>query len=260
MLPERSVKALPRHEMARLGSSYVASIWAFLHGVAGCDADPAPRQASAAPVPSAQQQVKSEKESLFGRPDEPSRRTLATAKVERVTQEGGRSLAFRLWFEGHVQGIFKPEPTFAANSYSELASYYLDRELALGRVPPAIGRRIEWERLRPHAAHDHRLDETVVRAGIVRGSVVWWIPTALEPIDLPAGWESWLRLESTSHPSPFERPELYLKLRHRDAKASAPQASTAAGRRASRRAIGLHPLRLPDRERRSLGRRLYQRA
>jgi hypothetical protein len=155
-----------------------------------------------------------EKPSFFGRPDEPLRRILAAAKIESVTKgSGGRSLAFKLSFEGGVQGFFKPEQTFAANWYSELASYYLDRELGLGRVPPAIGRRVEWKQLRLQVEQDHRIDEAVVRDGMVRGSVVWWIPTTLEPVALPTGWESWLRVEPANYPSPFERPEVYLEQR-----------------------------------------------
>jgi hypothetical protein len=155
-----------------------------------------------------------EEATVFGRPDEPVRRILASAKIENAIKgTGGRSLSFKLFFEGDVQGFFKPEQTFAANWYSELASYYLDRELGLGRVPPAIGRRVEWEKLRPLAAADRRIEEAIVRDGIVRGSVAWWIPTALEPVALPTGWESWLRLEAATYPSPFEPPEVYLEQR-----------------------------------------------
>jgi hypothetical protein len=173
---------------------------------------PASTASMAAATPSSA--LKREQANLFGRPDEPLRRILATAKIENVIKgSGGRSLSFKLFFEGDVQGFFKPEQTFAANWYSELASYYLDRELGLGRVPPAIGRRIEWEQLRLQAEGDYRIDEAIVRDGIVRGSVAWWIPTALEPVTLPTGWESWLRIESAMYPSPFEPPEIYLAQR-----------------------------------------------
>jgi hypothetical protein len=160
--------------------------------------------------------AESEERSLFGKPDEPLRTQLATAQIEQVAQgSGGRSLAFKLSLQGDVQGYFKPEQTFGANWYSEVASYYLDRELGLGRVPPAVGRRIEWERLRVQAAQDHRVSEVVVRDGLVRGSLVWWVPTALEPVNLPVGWESWLRFESPKYPSPFDRPGTYLRQRRR---------------------------------------------
>jgi hypothetical protein len=172
--------------------------------------------ASAAPT--------SEQAKLFGRPDEPLRRILATAKIENVSKgRGGRSLSFKLSFEGDVQGFFKPEQAFAANWYSELASYYLDRELGLGRVPPAVGRRLEWENLRYQAERDDRIDEVVVRDGTVRGSVAWWVPTPLEPIALPTGWESWLRIESATYPSPFESPEVYLEQRRADGRGPGPE-------------------------------------
>src|SRR5262245_3661539 len=85
------------------------------------------------------------------------RSTLATASIEAVMKgSGGRSLAFKLSFANGVQGYFKPEQTFAAHWNSELAAYYLDRELGLGRALPAIGRKIPWEQLRLYAAEDPR--------------------------------------------------------------------------------------------------------
>lgn len=208
-----------------------SSLLVIVCSALGCDANPVslsyaePSASVSKPSASVLKQPTGEAHNIFGRPDEPLRSILATAKLEKVSKgRGGRSLAFKLTFEDDVQGFFKPEQTFAANWYSELASYYLDRALGLGRVPPAIGRRIDWEQLRPHAAGDRRIDEAVVRDGTVRGSVVWWIRGVLEPVALPAGWESWLRVEPASHPSPFERPEAYLAQRRRGVKSPIPRA------------------------------------
>jgi hypothetical protein len=152
--------------------------------------------------------------SLFGRPDEPLRHVLGSARIVRVRKgTGGRSLAFKLYFENDIAGYFKPEQTFAANWYSEIASYHLDRELGLGRVPPTIGRRIEWEQLRPVAGADDKIEEVVVRDGRVRGSVVFWISDPPVPLELPRGWESWLRLEGTNQVSPFQRVDDYKRQR-----------------------------------------------
>jgi hypothetical protein len=162
---------------------------------------------------------------FLGTADEPIRRVLGSAEIEKVKKgSGGRSLAFKLWLDGDTQGYFKPEQTFAANWFSELASYYLDRELGLGRVPPAIGRRIEWDRLRVHAARDPKRTEVVVRDGTVRGAVVWWVPDDPTRIKLPSGWESWLRIEPAQRPSPFQQPRDYFRQNRGSARTLIPKA------------------------------------
>ena len=172
-----------------------------------------PRVNAARPAPSAREP------SLFGQADEPIRRVLSAGPIEAVSKgSGGRSLAFKLAFENGLSGYFKPEQTFASNWYSELASYYLDRELGLGRVPPAIGRRIEWRRLSPHAGRDARLDEVVIRDGIVRGSLVFWLVDPPLPVELPDGWEGWLRIDSRPQVSPFQALSDYRRALKRGAK------------------------------------------
>ncbi|HVJ17559.1 MAG TPA: hypothetical protein VM686_19180 [Polyangiaceae bacterium] len=166
--------------------------------------------------------------------DDRVRATLASAAIIKVEKgSGGRSLAFRLTFSGDVQGYFKPEQTFAANWSSELAAYYLDRQLGLDRVPPAIGRSITWSRLAASAAGDPRLEEVVVREGSVRGSVVWWIPQELIPLDLPEDWPGWLRIDPRIAVSPFQRPPEYFrekKLRGGELRVLKPPAPTFADR------------------------------
>jgi hypothetical protein len=147
---------------------------------------------------------------------------LARGEIEKVSKgSGGRSLAFKLKFPGGIAGYFKPEQTFGANWYSEVVSYHLDRELGLGRVAPAIGRRIAWKLLAPAAGKDERLGEVVIRKGHVRGSVVYWLEDPLTPVELPAGWESWLRLDTRHEVSPFQDLARYRRARQRGAVAVA---------------------------------------
>jgi len=102
---------------------------------------------------------------FLGEPDHAQRRALATEDVAEIEKgRGGRSLAFKITLSDGTVGYYKPEQSFsAAHWYAEVASYYLDRELGLGRVPPVIGRRMDWEPLREIAAGDERLDEIVVQ-------------------------------------------------------------------------------------------------
>ena len=109
----------------------------------------------------------------------------------RKRGKGGSSLAFKLGFAGDVAGYFKPEQTFAPNWYSEAASYYLDRELGMGRVPPTVGRRIEWESFALSCGQGRKLAEVVIRRGTVRGSAVYWIPDKPEPMQLVANRDRW---------------------------------------------------------------------
>ena len=153
---------------------------------------------------------------LFGENDEPIRNALSEAPIESVTKgSGGRSLAFKLTFRDGLAGYFKPEQTFAANWYSELASYHLDRQLGLGRVPPSIGRRIDWPLLSPHAEGDARRSEVVIRDGVVQGSLVFWLADKPLRVELPRGWELWLRIDQQPMVSPFQAlPDYKKALKH----------------------------------------------
>jgi hypothetical protein len=141
----------------------------------------------------------------FGADDDRIRSSLRDGVITKVERgRGGRSVAFKITLEDGTVGYFKPEQTFAAHWYSEVASYYIDRALGLGRVPPAVGRRLPWSELRDAAKGHRHLDEVVIADdGTLRGSFVWWVPVKLVPLSPPRGWEAWLTIEPPLAVSPF---------------------------------------------------------
>ncbi|MFO0685088.1 MAG: hypothetical protein U0234_23720 [Sandaracinus sp.] len=150
-------------------------------------------------------------DAFFGEPDAPRLGVLARAEPTQIERgSGGRSLAFRLTFADGSRGYFKPEQTFSgAHFAAEIAAYHLDRMLGLGRVPPTVGRRMDWAPLRAAAGGDARVSEAVVREGAVCGSISYWVPERLVPIRLGLGWESWVRFAPAPSISPFQRARLY---------------------------------------------------
>jgi hypothetical protein len=145
----------------------------------------------------------------FGPRDDAHRQRLATEPVARIRKGGGgRSLAFKITLADGTTGYFKPEQTFSGTQWhAEVASYYLDRVLGLGRVPPTVGRRLPWEWLRRVAEGDPRLDEIVVGSdGTVRGAFVWWIPEPIPPLAPGAHWERWVRVAGAVDVSPLVAP------------------------------------------------------
>ncbi|MCA9580244.1 MAG: hypothetical protein KC416_00535 [Myxococcales bacterium] len=133
---------------------------------------------------------------FFGESDRARRQALATQPLRSIEKgRGGRTLAFKIELADGTVGYYKPEQRFSGSHwYAELASYYLDRELGLGRVPPAIGRRLPWADLEKASRGDERQEEVDVgEDGMVRGAFVWWIPESLERLRTGDGWERWLR-------------------------------------------------------------------
>ena len=150
---------------------------------------------------------------FLGVPDGATRYALHHEKIVAVKRgTGGRSLAFRVTFEDGSDAYFKPEQTFsAARWYSEVAAYYLDRELGFGRVPPVIGRRVRWAQLERAAGSDSRVSElTISEDGNLRGALINWIDGGLTPIaTLGVGWERWIRVDGPVRISPYQRPQYY---------------------------------------------------
>lgn len=139
---------------------------------------------------------------------------LIQGKPVRVKKgSGGRSLAFKIYFEDGTKGYFKPEQAFSGtNWFSEVAAYHLDRELGLGRVPPVISVALPWSLLKPAARRDKRLKEIKVNGdGSVHGALVYWLSGPVAPARTPPGFENWLRVKPLVRwaLSPFQRPSVY---------------------------------------------------
>jgi len=153
-----------------------------------------------------------ESATFLGYPDAQRIESLRTQPIAEVEKgRGGRSLAFRITLADGTRGYFKPKQTFsAAHWYSEVAAYYLDRELSLGRVPPTTGRVFRWSELRAAARDDPRVGELgVAPDGTVKGAFIWWIPEPLKRVRLGRTWERWVRVQRTLPITPYQRPVDY---------------------------------------------------
>ena len=149
---------------------------------------------------------------FLGRPDADRIEALRTARIAEVKKgKGGRSLAFRITLTDGTRGYFKPKQTFsAAHWYSEVAAYYLDRELGLGRVPPTTGRTFRWSDLQEAAGRDERVSELgIARDGTVKGAFIWWIPEPLKRVRMGRKWERWVRIQESLPITPYQRPVDY---------------------------------------------------
>lgn len=150
--------------------------------------------------------------SFLAEPDTPRIASLRSAAIERVERgRGGRSLAFRITLEDGTRGYFKPKQSFsAAHWYSEVAAYYLDRALGLGRVPPTTGRRLPWSALEAAAGGDDRVSELgIEKDGTIIGAFIWWIPDPLKRLRMGRRWERWVRVEERLRITPYQRPVDY---------------------------------------------------
>jgi len=150
---------------------------------------------------------------FFGKPDAEALARLRSGEFVAVKKgSGGRSLGFKLTFADGTKAYFKPEQTFSGASwYAEVAAYYVDRVLGLGRVPPVVSRELGWDRLLRAAGDDPRVSEVVVRDGKVRGALVLWVEGDLMPLVTPPGWENWVRVEpwNAYNATPFQRAREY---------------------------------------------------
>lgn len=149
---------------------------------------------------------------FLGEPDADRIRALQSAEIAEVKKgRGGRSLAFQITLADGTQGYFKPQQTFsAAHWYSEVAAYYLDRELGLGRVPPTTGRRFRWSELQAAAHGDERMSELgIAPDGTIKGAFIWWIPEPLKRVRMGRNWERWIRVQSSLPITPYQRPVDY---------------------------------------------------
>lgn len=149
---------------------------------------------------------------FLGEPDAPRVESLRNQPIAAVKKgRGGRSLAFQITLEDGTRGYFKPQQSFsAAHWYSEVAAYYLDRELGIGRVPPTTGRAFEWKELERAAGDDDRITELRIRDdGKIHGAFIWWIPEPLKRLRMGRTWERWVRVQKTLPITPYQRPVDY---------------------------------------------------
>lgn len=146
---------------------------------------------------------------FLGTPEQAIRERLREGEVVSVEKgRGGRSLSFKITLADGTQGYFKPAQSFsAAHWYAEIAGYYLDRLLGLGRVPPTVSRRLAWSSLKKAAGRDRRIRELQFEDGkTLRGAFIHWLDADLTPIDPGMGWERWIRVEGALPRSPYQRP------------------------------------------------------
>ena len=149
---------------------------------------------------------------FLGEPDAPRITALRSGVIAEVKKgRGGRSLGFRITLDDGTRGYFKPKQSFsAAHWYSELAAYYLDRELGFGRVPPTTGRHFEWSALKKAAGGDDRVSElAIAKDGTIKGAFIWWIPEPLKRLRMGREWERWVRVQKTLPITPYQRPVDY---------------------------------------------------
>jgi hypothetical protein len=149
---------------------------------------------------------------FLGEPDALRIESLRAGAISEVSKgKGGRSLAFEITLADGTRGYFKPEQSFsAAHWYSEVAAYYLDRELGLGRVPPTTGRTFRWGELSEAAGDDERVSELgIARDGTLKGAFIWWIPEPLKRLRMGRGWERWVRVQPILPITPYQRPVDY---------------------------------------------------
>jgi len=149
---------------------------------------------------------------FLGEPDGPRIEALRSEKILSTKRgKGGRSLAFKITLADGTEGYFKPKQSFsAAHWYSEVAAYYLDRQLGLGRVPPTTGRAFAWAELEKAANNDKRIQELEIeKDGTIEGAFVWWIPDPLVRLKLGRRWERWIRVQKSLPITPYQRPVDY---------------------------------------------------
>jgi len=164
------------------------------------------------PLRGSSQEPPNAPDAFLGEPDADRIAALRTEEIADVTKgKGGRSLAFRITLADGTRGYFKPKQSFsAAHWYSEVAAYYLDRELGLDRVPPTTGRVFRWSELEAAAKRDERVSELgIADNGTVKGAFIWWIPEPLKRVRMGRKWERWVRVQKSLPVTPYQRPVDY---------------------------------------------------
>lgn len=159
-----------------------------------------------------------EKKNIFGKTDAEMLAPLGDGTVTKIKlNRGGTSLSLRLDFSNGTRASFKPEQTFPqSDPRREIAAYRIDRLLDIGHVAPCKPVAIPYKELVDAAEPSHRsyvierLEDAIVRDGIVYGELQWWIPEikrasiARKWIDDSEGREVWVPLLQAGAQIPAE--------------------------------------------------------
>ena len=147
-----------------------------------------------------------ERKTIFGKSDSELLEPLGDGTVTKIKlNRGGTSLSLRLDFSNGSRAAFKPEQTFPqSDPRREIAAYRIDRLLGIGHVAPCKPIAIPYQQLIDAAEPSHkayvaeRLEDAIVRNGIVYGEVQWWLPEiklaaiGKKRIDESEGRELWM--------------------------------------------------------------------
>jgi hypothetical protein len=121
---------------------------------------------------------------IFGQPDVELIDPLGQGTVTKIkVNHGGTSLSLRLDFSNGTRAAFKPEQTFPqSDPRREIAAYRIDRLLGINHVAPAKAVAIPYKELIDAASPvertfvTERMEDAIVRNGVVHGEIQWWIP------------------------------------------------------------------------------------
>ncbi len=159
--------------MADLAGDYVAP-------AAEASSDPAPMPLERAHLAITYVEPKT----IFGKSDSELLDPLGDGTVTKIKlNRGGTSLSLRLDFSNGTRAAFKPEQTFPqSDPRREIAAYRIDRLLGINHVAPAKAIAIPHKELVDAAEPNmrayvaERLEDAIVRGGIVYGEVQYWLP------------------------------------------------------------------------------------
>lgn len=152
---------------------------------------------------------------FLGKDDRKTLEALRSGQLQDASRATtGRTLAFKVALDSGVLGNYKPEQRLSGTSWAaEVAAYYIDRALGLGRVPPVVSRRLPWPKLVAAAADDPQKSTVRVEKGEVRGALIGALDQPLVPVATPHGWEDWIRIEAFDPfaITPFQPADTYAK-------------------------------------------------
>jgi hypothetical protein len=166
-------------------------------------------------------------DSIFGAPDDVLLAPIAAAPVsECKLNHGGTSLSLRIDFANGSRAAFKPQQIHPqSDPRREIAAYRIDRLLGIGHVPPAKPGVFAVDDLVNATEQTFRTytqgriaNEAIVRGGMVRGELSWWIPEIRDMmlggyrVDESAGMDLWTGYLSAGTKIPAEMQPMLAQL------------------------------------------------